>query len=266
MLKIYLKLLSICLFINLLTLIKLEHIILNSAIDKLYQICENNIITINCKGYENYSTSNDLILITIAKYGRMSLNSCIRRNYGYIGCQKSVIHVLHEICSGKSHCTFNVPNSQLDNSDVCPHDLKSFLQFSYRCIKAPSVCSTRNIVGKLNATSVQKYLTNFKYINSKIQTCSSNHIKKVKYKTNKLNVFSINYYQFEQYTIVAKSELRINVTIYDLGFYKSHSKNAVYTSCVWNLTISENYYGDLDKSVYPSSKIMYININYGSIH
>ena len=85
-----------------------------------------------------------------ATYGRMRLNRCIHRNYGYIGCSVSVLTDADRKCSGKRTCEIRVPNQEFTDSNSCPRDLKPYLEASYECINAvqPSVkiCQPHSLV------------------------------------------------------------------------------------------------------------------------
>jgi len=76
----------------------------------------------------------DVIMMTSALYGRMTVGRCVKTDFGFVGCYVDVMAELHERCSGRAYCSVGVPDTQLDNTDPCHVDLKSYLQASYVCI------------------------------------------------------------------------------------------------------------------------------------
>ena len=68
-------------------------------------------------------------------YGRMSLGRCVEADLGYIGCSTDVLHLADKWCSGKRTCNIGVPNADLDNTQPCFKELKTYLQTDYRCVR-----------------------------------------------------------------------------------------------------------------------------------
>jgi len=91
------------------------------------EYCHNEEFLAECYG-------DDVILMTSALYGRMAVGRCVKTDFGFVGCYKDVTSILHERCSGRSYCSVRVPDTELDNTDPCHSDLKSYLQASYICI------------------------------------------------------------------------------------------------------------------------------------
>jgi len=44
--------------------------------------------------------ADHVIMMEHAQYGRPHTGRCIARDYGYVGCSMSVVHLLDRICSG----------------------------------------------------------------------------------------------------------------------------------------------------------------------
>jgi len=76
----------------------------------------------------------NVILMTLALYGRMAVGRCVKTDFGFVGCYKDVINELNERCTGRSYCSVRVPDTKLDSTDPCHVDLKSYLQATYICI------------------------------------------------------------------------------------------------------------------------------------
>jgi hypothetical protein len=68
-----------------------------------------------------------------AHYGRLRTGRCVSRDYGYVGCSMSVLHLLDKSCSGRRSCEFAIPRLR-DLVQPCPKDLIAYLEASYRCI------------------------------------------------------------------------------------------------------------------------------------
>ena len=80
---------------------------------------------------------DEVVIIDTAKYGRMALGRCIKRNYGYIGCAADyqALEFMDSKCSGRRQCSLNVFDSGIRSLQPCPDDLAAYLETSYSCIK-----------------------------------------------------------------------------------------------------------------------------------
>jgi len=74
-----------------------------------------------------------VIMMEHAQYGRPRTGRCIARDYGYVGCSMSVVHLLDRICSGRRSCQLEVPSFR-DIVQPCPRDLITYLDASYQCV------------------------------------------------------------------------------------------------------------------------------------
>ena len=77
---------------------------------------------------------NQVVVLTHAMFGRMSLGECIKRDFGgYVGkCSADVLGVLEPLCSGRPSCSVDSQNPEFPHE--CPPDLKSYLEASYGCL------------------------------------------------------------------------------------------------------------------------------------
>jgi len=86
--------------------------------------------------FETFNAScppDHVIMMERAQYGRPRTGRCIARDYGYVGCSMSVVHLLDRICSGRRSCQLEVPSFR-DIVQPCPRDLITFLDASYHCV------------------------------------------------------------------------------------------------------------------------------------
>ena len=78
---------------------------------------------------------NEAIVMEKALYGRMQLDGvCVKRDYGYVGCQTDVRHLADLRCSGRPRCKIDIPDAIFDRTSSCPDDLELYLEASYMCI------------------------------------------------------------------------------------------------------------------------------------
>lgn len=77
---------------------------------------------------------DEVIVMESALYGRMKLNQCASKDYGYIGCQMDVLPILNQLCSGSRGCTHLV-SDLTEKVQPCPHDLTSYLSVKYSCLR-----------------------------------------------------------------------------------------------------------------------------------
>lgn len=92
------------------------------------EYCHTEQFTASCP-------DSQLILVTAARYGRMSVGRCVKTNFGFIGCSKVVTQQVHQRCSGRPSCAIRIPEPVLDQTKPCNEDLKSYLDVNYTCIR-----------------------------------------------------------------------------------------------------------------------------------
>ena len=78
--------------------------------------------------------SGEVILMETAIFGRMKLNRCATKNYGYLGCSTNVLKPLDSACSGRQTCELSVSDAVLVRTQPCPADFTSYLEASFRCV------------------------------------------------------------------------------------------------------------------------------------
>ncbi|ELU09978.1 hypothetical protein CAPTEDRAFT_221826 [Capitella teleta] len=101
------------------------------------------------KSFEATCKPDEVVIMTHARYGRMQLGRCITKNMGHLGCSADVLPVVETICSGRTTCSFSVPDSRLDSYKPCS-ELQSYLEASFRCQRVQtirdSICHTCDFV------------------------------------------------------------------------------------------------------------------------
>lgn len=95
---------------------------------KVHEACETETFNVTCR-------RDEVIIISRAQYGRMSLGRCVKLNYGHIGCSADVSHLASSRCSGRRICTIQVPDKSFARTKPCPDDLKPYLKIQYICQK-----------------------------------------------------------------------------------------------------------------------------------
>lgn len=93
------------------------------------EFCHNDDFVAECP------EPDEVILMTSALYGRMSLGECVKQAFGFLGCYSDVITYAHERCSGRKSCLIRIPDAVLDRTKPCNEDLKSYLDTTYDCIR-----------------------------------------------------------------------------------------------------------------------------------
>jgi Galactose binding lectin domain len=89
-------------------------------------------------------STNQVIVMEEARYGRLQLGRCVTRDYGYIGCSANVLDLLDRSCSGQRQCTFVIPTLR-DLVQPCPKDLTSYLDATYKCVNGECACDFNTI-------------------------------------------------------------------------------------------------------------------------
>lgn len=88
--------------------------------------------------WEDFEAScgpDEVIVVTAAKYGRMALGRCVKRNYGYLGCALDALAYVDARCSGRRQCAFSVFEDSLRELQPCPEDISAYIEASYSCVK-----------------------------------------------------------------------------------------------------------------------------------
>jgi len=104
-----------------------------------------NSVTEYCTGetFEPRCHDNDVIVMLSARYGRMKIGQCIKREPGfepmlqdprYLGCSADVMDIVSRVCSGRKECSLRVRDQDFDNIKPCYDNLKMYLEAAYACI------------------------------------------------------------------------------------------------------------------------------------
>ena len=88
---------------------------------------------------ENYRiacSSDEVIMMTSAEYGHMTVGRCIAEEDQYLGCSNDVLPVLDKWCSGLRECSFAIPHEEVEKLNKnCLKFLIKYLQLKHTCIK-----------------------------------------------------------------------------------------------------------------------------------
>jgi len=79
-----------------------------------------------CTGesFEPRCHGNDVIVMLSARYGRMKIGRCVKREPGfepmlqdprYLGCSADVLNIVSRQCSGQTECSLRVLDQNFDN-------------------------------------------------------------------------------------------------------------------------------------------------------
>jgi len=95
------------------------------------EICETETFQPVC-------SDGEVVVMTDARYGRMSIGRCVHTDYGYVGCDVNVLGYLDSTCSGRRTCQLRIPDRGLKDaiagtSSRCPREFTTYLNASYDC-------------------------------------------------------------------------------------------------------------------------------------
>ncbi|ESN95494.1 hypothetical protein HELRODRAFT_193524 [Helobdella robusta] len=105
--------------------------IVASKPNEVRDYCQGEVFRTNC-------SSDEVVIMRSAVYGRMRKARCVNINMGYMGCQADVIDLADVKCSGRRSCEITVPDVAFESKEPCL-DLKSYLEASYECKKVIAV-------------------------------------------------------------------------------------------------------------------------------
>jgi len=75
-----------------------------------------------------------VVVMETARYGRMRIGRCVKRNLGYLGCAVDALRYMDSSCSGHVTCDVSVMNPALRELQPCPKDVTWHLEASYKCV------------------------------------------------------------------------------------------------------------------------------------
>ena len=99
-----------------------------SSISGPFDICEVDIFNGTCP-------HGQMIIMTSAMYGRMSIGTCIRQHFSsHRNCDGDVLKIIDGICSGRQSCVVRPIDPALVTVKKCPEH-SAYLRLSYDCIR-----------------------------------------------------------------------------------------------------------------------------------
>ncbi|ELT98119.1 hypothetical protein CAPTEDRAFT_225957 [Capitella teleta] len=90
-----------------------------------HELCQWETVQATC-------APGQVVVATEATYGRMKKSRCVKRDFGFIGCQWDALGEVDKLCSGRQFCSFPVTN--LHGLHDCPNDLTAYLRLSFKCV------------------------------------------------------------------------------------------------------------------------------------
>jgi len=92
------------------------------------EYCDTEVFRAEC-------TEGEVIVLDRARYGRMKIGRCVETDMGYLGCSSDVLQLADRRCSGRRVCEIRVPDAELETTNSCLNELKTYLEVSYTCVK-----------------------------------------------------------------------------------------------------------------------------------
>ena len=89
-----------------------------------------------CQGdsFEPQCSSNKIIVIGSAQYGRKKYGGCLSEGIGPIGCYEDVTNYVDSLCFGKSECSVYAADRHFFAANPCSSEYSASLEVSYECI------------------------------------------------------------------------------------------------------------------------------------
>jgi hypothetical protein len=98
---------------------------------ELKEYCQEETFTASC------DQPHQVVLMTSARYGRLRIGRCVKRNLGYLGCAVDALPVLDARCSGQpgTGCELSIMDQAIRDLKPCPKDVTWHLEASYKCVE-----------------------------------------------------------------------------------------------------------------------------------
>ena len=106
-----------------------SYLVVGCLIPELAEVCTGEDHRVSCG-------RDEIIVMTSAEFGRMSVGRCITEADDFLGCSNDVLPLLDRWCSGRQECNFRVTNDELDAANKnCLKILIKYLRSEYDCIE-----------------------------------------------------------------------------------------------------------------------------------
>ena len=93
------------------------------------EVCTAEFFDANC-------ASDEAIIVTSARYGRMHIGRCAQRDFGYLGCNNDALPAFDNQCSGRTSCSVIISNDLWQSGDEsCPEVVTGHVDIEYTCKK-----------------------------------------------------------------------------------------------------------------------------------
>lgn len=129
--------------------------------------------------FEAGCPENQVVLMQIGRYGRMRMGSCVRTDFGFLGCHTDVIEIMDLRCSGRRKCSLRVPDPLFEKfaGAKCNPEFKSYLAASFTCVPVVSSkefqCSSAQ---QLRLTAPAGYIPSLLQPSDGTGACRSDHL------------------------------------------------------------------------------------------
>lgn len=111
------------------------------------------------KAFTPRCPTDQVVVMTEARYGRLRQGDCVVDDYGNLGCNKSVITLMDKRCSGRVGCNVPIPSDFLEETKPCPREFKNYLNATYKCVEVEnSTCHVCKTDTDVRLTKPEAYL------------------------------------------------------------------------------------------------------------
>lgn len=95
------------------------------------EYCQDEMFTARC------DEPHQVVLMSSARYGRLRIGRCVKRDLGYLGCAVDALQVLDARCSGQpgAACELSIMDPAIRELKPCPKDVTWHLEASYQCVE-----------------------------------------------------------------------------------------------------------------------------------
>ena len=104
------------------------------SFSELREYCTWDVFEASCQ-------PDEVVIMRQARYGRMRIGQCVKRDFGFLGCQTDVVTHMDSLCSGRRSCEVVIPDETMRDMEPCS-ELEAYLEASYDCHKGKDACIT----------------------------------------------------------------------------------------------------------------------------
>ncbi len=95
--------------------------------------------------YQILSIMLSSFILCTPRFGRMKIGKCVDADYGVLGCNTGIRHLVSRVCNGRQYCEVSQHDiPALKHYKPCPGNFTKYMAISYHCEKGEGHAIVQN--------------------------------------------------------------------------------------------------------------------------